>query len=203
MATKNNFYAYLIPGGPKGVTDKWQTCESIVKGVEGARYKGFKNKEEASDWLASGASYGSKTKKKLTPGIYFDAGTGRGKGVEISVTDERGVDLLYKGMPKKKLNRFGKYLIKDKMATNNYGELLALNYAIKIAGKSRTRNIFGDSSLVINFWSKWIMKRDYLPEDTIKLAKEVSMLRSKFEKGGGSIKHISGDDNPADLGFHK
>ena len=35
------------------------------------------------------------------------------------------------------------------------------------------------------------------------LAQKVAKLRWQFEKNGGIISHVSGDFNPADLGFHK
>jgi ribonuclease HI len=72
-----------------------------------------------------------------------------------------------------------------------------------IAQKNEHKNIFGDSGLVITYWSKGIIKRDAVAPETVALADEVTKLRSAFEKTGGTISHISGDDNPADLGFHK
>lgn len=203
MASGNKFYAYFVPRtGKGGVADSWDKCEKMVKGEEGARFKGFKTKDEAGKWLQLGANYEIKILKKLEPGIYFDAGTGRGHGVEISVTDENGKNLLHKSIPKSELNRFGKLLL-DSDATNNYGELLAMSHAIEIAGKKKIKKVFGDSKLVIDYWSKWRFKRNDLPEQTVELAENVSRLRSDFEKRGGVVKRVSGGDNPADLGFHK
>ncbi|MBI4085029.1 MAG: ribonuclease H family protein [Candidatus Liptonbacteria bacterium] len=199
----NKFYAYFVPRtGKNGIAGNWEDCKKIVSGEEGARYKGFKTKEEAGKWLKLGANYEIKILKKPQPGIYFDAGTGRGKGVEISVTDEKGKNLLHKSVPKELLNKFGKYLL-DSSATNNYGELLAMYHALEIAGKKKIKKVFGDSKLVIDYWSKWTIKRKELLEETVELAERVSRLRSDFEKRGGKVKRISGDDNPADLGFHK
>ncbi len=203
MPEKAKFYAYLVPDGTKGIVSGWEQCERIVKGTRGARFKGFKRRDEAEEWLNLGANYSIKLKSKNVPGIYFDAGTGRGSGVEISVTNEKGVDLLHRALSKKEINPFGKHLIKNKSATNNYGELLAMRYALKVAKKEKVKTLFGDSRLVIDYWSKWRMKRKDLPEETVKLMKEVSKMRAEFEETGGSVKHISGDDNPADLGFHK
>ncbi len=81
------YYAYFVPGGARGITDDWTKCERAVKGKPGARYKSFDAKAGAEAWLAAGAMYEAKQKPKLDPGIYFDAGTGRGAGVEISVPD--------------------------------------------------------------------------------------------------------------------
>ena len=202
MAKKEKHYAYFIPGGTMGVTNHWPTCERMVKGVVGARFKAFETKQDAERWLADGARYESRLRKKLEPGIYFDAGTGRGAGVEISVTDEHGKNLLHKTFSKTDLNRFGKYLIENPSATNNYGELLALRSALEVAKKIKVKNIFGDSKLVIDYWSQWHIKRKELPEETVALANEVAKMREKFEASGGTIERISGGDNPADLGFH-
>lgn len=197
---KNNYYAYLVPNThTRGVTNNWTTCQSIISGVRDARYKGFKTKKEADEWLEKGADY--KAKKKLPKGIYFDAGTGRGEGVEISVTDEKGTDLLFHILAKKMINKHGKHLI-GRHVTNNYGELLACKYALDIALKKKIKKIFGDSNLIISYWSKGYIKNEVAPE-TIELALRVSTLRRQFEQQKGTIMYISGDDNPADLGFHR
>lgn len=198
----SRYYSYLIPSrGMKGVVASWAECERLVSGVYGARYKGFKTLEEAEEWLKQGARYEVKRVKKLESGIYFDAGTGRGDGVEISVTDEKGKNILHKALKKSELNKFGKHLVGDE-ATNNYGELLAMKYALAIAMKEKKKKVFGDSKLVIDYWSQWKIKKD-MAEETHELAHEVSELREAFEEWGGEVTHISGDDNPADLGFHR
>ena len=63
--------------------------------------------------------------------------------------------------------------------------------------------IFGDSQLVINYWSKGKFQAENLPQETISLIKKVMENRKKYELGNATILHISGDINPADLGFHK
>ncbi len=199
---KKKFYAYFVPQGSSGVSDDWGKAEKIVKGKTGARYKAFDDRADAEAWLAAGAVYEPKQVPVLEPGIYFDAGTGRGEGVEVSVTDEKGKDLLHKALSKSELNKFGKHLLENTAATNNFGELLALRYALTIAKKSRVKKVFGDSRLVIDYWSKWRVKRKELPEETVALANEVSKLREDFEKKGGVVARIAGAHNPADLGFH-
>jgi len=209
---KKNFYAYFVPdvvrGGKavSGIVDNWKACEKIVSGKVGARFRGFESRDEAEAWLAGGARYEAKPSaamRKLSPGIYFDAGTGRGQGVEVSVTDEHGKNLLHKAVSKQQLNQFGKHLVANESATNNYGELLALRYALEIARKMRVKKIFGDSRLVIDYWSKWRMKRNELPEETVELAGQVAKLRKAFEEKGGTVERIPGGHNPADLGFHR
>ncbi len=199
--SKKKFYAYVVPAKKlKGVAESWTECEKLVSGQFGARYKGFKTREEAEEWLRLGAQYEIKSVKKLEKGIYFDAGTGRGSGVEISVTDEKGKNLLHEAFKKSELNRFLKHELGTEQ-TNNYGELLACKYAIEIAIRSKVKKVFGDSSLVIDFWTKWRVKKD-VEEETFELAREVAALRKKFEERGGEVLRISGGDNPADLGFH-
>ncbi|MBI4991625.1 MAG: ribonuclease H family protein [Candidatus Harrisonbacteria bacterium] len=199
------YYAYFFSKDKQGICESWSDCEKIVKGKD-ARYRAFKSREAAAAWLVSGANYelkakSLKVKAKLFPGIYFDAGTGRGEGVEISITDSAGNDLLKDVLEKKFINKHGKHLIKGKV-TNNYGELLAAKYALGFALKGGVKNVFGDSKLVIDFWSKGILNRKFLPKKTIALAEEVAQLRKEFESFGGKIQYISGDVNPADLGFH-
>ncbi|MDP3881224.1 MAG: ribonuclease H family protein [bacterium] len=200
---KNNYYAYKLVSGQSGILDSWQETENIVKG-KSARYKGFATKQEAQKWLEDGANYEKgkikkeKFQKKLERGIYFDAGTGRGKGTELKVTDESGKNLL----PKSKINtEHQTHRLVAK--TNNYGELLACKFAIEIALRKKTKNVFGDSRLVIDYWSLGHIKAKNVDEETVELSMDVAVLRDKFEKSGGKLIHVSGDINPADLGFHR
>ena len=205
MAKKKKVYAYyFVDTGRSGMCDKWSECENIVKGSK-SRYKGFSSKLEAKEWLDSGANYEPKPKKVYAPlreGIYFDAGTGRGNGTEVRVTRKDGESIVHNVVPADKINEFGNYYCHDG-ATNNFGELLGCYIALKIAIKEGEMEIFGDSKLVIEYWSKGHIKKDSLPEKTVELSYKVNKLRKEFEKSGGVISHISGDINPADLGFHK
>jgi ribonuclease H-related protein len=201
---KTKYYAYFIPGRSQGVTDNWPDCEKMVKGTRDARYRSFPNREDAQAWLRGGARYEDKGKKiapKIQKGIYFDSGTGRGKGVEVSVTDEKGKDLLGEILPKSKINKFGKHSVKD--ATNNFGELLAAKLALELALKKKSPRVLGDSKLIVNFWSKGFAKLEDLPARTAKLIEEVAGLRHDYEEKGGVVEFIPGDYNPADLGFHR
>lgn len=192
---KKKVYAYQI-GGVKGIADTWPECQAIVSGKQGAKYKSFESEGEAERWLSAGADY---TVKHLAgeDGVYFDAGTGAGNGTEINVTDKNGKGYL-KGMLL--TNAKGHHALPGK--TNNYGELMACKYALQIALEKGEKKIFGDSKLILDYWSKGFIKKD-LPQDTIALAYEVKALRAKFEASGGSMEHISGGSNPADLGFHR
>lgn len=202
MAEKNKAYAYHLEAtGEEGITESWAACQKKVQGVK-ARYKGFATKGAAEAWLKTGARYTVKERPTLEKGIYFDAGTGRGIGVEVRVTNEKGENLLPVVLSKKEINEHGNVWLVNG-ATNNYGELLGCKLALMIAKKKKIQRIFGDSGLVIKYWSKGFIKKNTVVPKTVSLAEEVSHLRKEFEKSGGSIKHVSGDVNPADLGFHR
>ncbi len=209
--SKNNYYAYSIKGeNNSGITDSWKICEATVKG-KSATYKGFKTLSEAKEWISQGANYTYSpkpetttkvhSKSSLKSGIYFDAGTGRGIGVEVRLTDEKAKNLLDQVVSSQYINLYGNYLT-PKGSTNNYGELFGCYLALTLALKTNIKTIFGDSRLVIEYWSKGHIKL-HLPKETITLANQVKRLREDFERNGGVIEHVSGDINPADLGFHK
>jgi len=196
---KKKFYAYSVDI-EEGITETWPECQRIVSKIPGAKYKSFESRGEAERWLEAGANYQIKH-VAIEAGIYFDAGTGGGKGTEINVADARGNGLLYKALPESKLSAKGHYLL-NRGQTNNFGELLACKYALQIAMDCGAMKIFGDSGLVLNYWSKGHIKKD-MGINTIELAEEVAKLRWRFEKTGGKLLQISGGANPADLGFHK
>lgn len=196
---KKKYYAYQV-GKEKGIADNWDECQKIVAGAPGAKYKSFESEDEARRWLDAGADYAVRHIAR-EPGIYFDAGTGGGNGVEINVTDSRGHSLLHRVLPENELSARGHHLLEGGR-TNNYGELLACKYALQIALETGMEKIFGDSKLVLDFWSKGRIKKE-MDAETVALAGEVAKLRKKFERWGGCIGRISGGANPADLGFHK
>ncbi len=196
---KKKYYAYKV-GGQEGVTPSWDECAEAVGGESGAKYKSFESRDEAQRWLDAGADYSVKH-IAAKPGIYFDAGTGAGNGVEINVTDARGNGLLWKVLPESELNGKGHFRVKGNV-TNNFGELLACKYALQIALENGTQKVFGDSALILDFWSKGYIKKN-MGSQTIALVDEVLALRKKFERAGGALARISGGANPADLGFHR
>ncbi len=183
---KQKWYAYSV-NGKKGIVDNWPECQEIVAGANGAKYKGFESKDSAEAWLNAGADYKIKN-IAVEDGIYFDAGTGSGEGVEIQLADKNGKSFLRENL--------------GRNVTNNYGELTACKKALELALKNGEKRIFGDSKLVIEYWSKGHIKYE-VGEETVNLAQEVKILRQKFETLGGKIIRISGGGNPADLGFHK
>lgn len=212
------YYAFFLNKNNYAIVDTWDECKSIIQGKK-ARYKSFKTYNEAEEWLNSGANYENKEfiKKNLLKdfskySIFFDAGTGRGNGVEVRITNKEKKSLIsdaisenLKNNFKKKnwfINEFGNLQL-DKSRTNNFGELLALYLAICYAMEYNIEKIYGDSKLVLDYWSKGLYNKDNLENETILLIEEVAKKRKKFETLNGEISYISGDINPADLGFHK
>lgn len=203
------FYAFDSEG-EQGILDSWPECEARVSGRK-SRYRGFATRAEAEAWLAGGARYENKAARKSEArmdlpqdALYFDAGTGRGLGVEVNVTDRAGVPMVHLARPKFPLTEHGTVrLPPDK--TNNFGELLGCLYALRIAKALGRKAILGDSALVLDFWSKDRIsadKRATDPDLTL-LARHTAMERASFEAAGGSMRHVSGSINPADLGFHR
>lgn len=214
---KQKYYAYFFDEKNNGIVSTWAECEKIVQGTK-ARYKSFIDKSVAQEWLNSGASYekniglNAPLNTSLEKGIYFDAGTGRGIGVEVRITDENKENILDKISPAtlKKLlkdtawfkNEFGNIQV-ETGKTNNFGELIGFYFALNCAKLLKYDVISGDSRLVIDYWSLGRFHESNLELDTINYINKVILLRKEFEKNKGTVKHISGDINPADLGFHK
>ena len=214
---KQKYYAYFFDEKNNGIVDTWSECEKIVHGTK-ARYKSFIDKSVAQDWLDSGANYEKKISLKtpvnttLEKGIYFDSGTGRGIGVEVRVTDENKENILDKisqNTLKELLkdttwikNEFGNIQFETKK-TNNFGELIGFYFALNCAKLLKYNLILGDSRLVIDYWSLGRFYENNLELETINYINKVIQLRKEFEKNKGIVRHISGDVNPADLGFHK
>lgn len=199
----NKFYACFYVEENRGeIVFSWSDCQKKIKEKK-SRYKSFTSQKEAEEWILNGGEYTNKKEiqENLPEGIYFDAGTGRGIGVEVRVTDKYGNSLLKKYFSHD-VNEYDNFLMPEN-STNNFGELKGLDFALDIAVKENCFNIYGDSSLVINYWSKGLVKKDNVNEETYKLALKVTGKREFFESVGGSVSHISGDFNPADLGFHK
>ena len=214
---KQKYYAYFFDEKNNGIVDTWSECEKIVHGTK-ARYKSFIDKSVAQDWLDSGANYEKKISLKtpvnttLEKGIYFDSGTGRGIGVEVRVTDENKENILDKISPSalKELlkdttwikNEFGNIQFETKK-TNNFGELIGFYFALNCAKLLKYNLILGDSRLGIDYWCFGRFHENNLELETINYINKVIQLRKEFEKNKGIVRHISGDVNPADLGFHK
>lgn len=213
MNNKVKLYAVVFNGESK-IFDNWDDCSNFVKGKSGVKYKKFTSEQEANTWiienLSTKTSFEEVAKKVNDPSvIYFDAGTGRGIGVEVRVTDSLGNSLINKIASNSSFidlcNRYG-FIVNDfgnvqlpKNFTNNYGEALGCILAYKIANMlPEVKTILGDSELVIKYWSNGVIK--VKNESTVKMLKFLTDLRASSTL---ELKWIPGSANMADLGFHK
>lgn len=200
------FYAYyLIDENKNGIVSSWDECNKIIY-KKNARYKKFNTYELAEKWISSGCEYTNKPFNKnnslIKDAIYFDAGTGRGIGVEVRVTDVNKNSLLHFIMPSNLINKYGNYQVSSNR-TNNFGELTGAYLALKYAIKYDVNYICGDSKLVIDYWLNLKYNPENINIDTIELIKKANKLYEIFKLKGGRVHRIPGDINPADLGFHK
>ena len=211
----NNVKLYAVVNGFESrLFDNWDDCSSFVKGKSGVKYKKFASEQEANSWIVENLSVKTTSvevaEKVYDPSIiYFDAGTGRGIGVEVRVTDSLGNSLINKIASNSSFidlcNRYG-FIVNDfgnvqlpKNFTNNYGEALGCILAYKIANLlPEVKTILGDSELVIKYWSNGVIK--VKNESTVKMLKYLTDLRASSTL---ELKWIPGSANMADLGFHK
>ncbi len=135
--------------------------------------------------------------------IYFDSGTGRGNGVEVNVTTWDRKPLAHLVAPEGRITRYGTVQLSPGR-TNNYGELLACLLAIRVARRMGAPLVCGDSRVVLDHWSRGHVRNDLVENDPdfARLVQMVASERAAFEAAGGAFRHVSGDRNPADLGFH-
>jgi DNA polymerase elongation subunit (family B)/ribonuclease HI len=137
-----------------------------------------------------------------------------------TVVDDRGRDLLmpaanayaYEGMDSNIENlpmgttRVIVANFNDVNKQNNNGaELLSLVAALRIALEQRDIKIINsDSALIVDYWSKNMVNketRNKMDPEKLIMVEECARLREIWEKTGGRIMKISGDDNLADPGF--
>lgn len=88
----------------------------------------------------------------------------------------------------------------------NGAELLALVAGLRLAifSKGEVKIVRCDSKLMTEYWSRNLKadSRAKMDPRKAKYVDELIRLRKEFEKMGGVIEKISGDDNLSDLGFH-
>jgi len=148
------FYAYILNNGDKGIVNSWDKCEQIVKGQSSVKYKKFKTIEEATKFISNNGVAENITPVLDKNAIYFDAGTGRGRGVEVRVTRSNGTSLLSYIKKNKSfmemLNKHNWFINEfdnielGKNYTNNFGELVGI-YTAFVYAKERLRATFKDT----------------------------------------------------------
>ena len=139
MSKKKAAYYVVWSGKTPGIYDTWEACEAQVKGVMGAKYKGFPTREEAeSASLSSPEQYISRKPKEpsghpspisssstpVYPSLAVDAACSGNPGA----MEYRGVDLqtgqqLFHYGPVRGTNNIGEFLA---IVHANIGEFLAI-----------------------------------------------------------------------------
>lgn len=210
---KAKVYAAFNPKTGESLTfDSWSECEACVKGKP-FRYRGFATLSEAKAWLKSGAEYDDpKIKQEALMkqyaeldrnALFCDSGQVSGKNTEVNISDFNGNSLIKDVRASTSYGKFNEngYLELPEGKSNNYGELLAVYLALVYAANKDVKTIYSDSRIVLDYWSVGAYNVD--DEETVKLIKDVYLMRRGYELGGGRILWVSGDVNPADLGRHK
>lgn len=89
-----------------------------------------------------------------------------------------------------------------KSQQNNGAELVATVIGLILAIEYNYTIIYSDSSLITDYWSKRLSGK--IADKQKRLLQRILVeLNKEFESKGGRIVKISGDDNLADLGFHR
>lgn len=211
-------YYVVKVGRNVGIYNTWAECEMNVSGYKGAKYKSFTSLSEANDYLNDTQTNtlpinGYQTNKDSI--IYCDGGQNRMTGVYAygSVVDGYGNDLIgnYSELlsdmnleevvlPVGKRTIIKTFFNDVAEKQNNGAELLSMIAALRISintGKYNT--LYSDSQTVIS-WSEYGTKITNFSREKLNYINELVSLRRRFR---GNIIKISGNDNLADLGFHR
>lgn len=152
--------------------------------------------------------------------IYSDGAHNKVTGDEAwaSVVDSRGTDLvaihhsICQDMPTKEVDLpIGKRKVMvakfNDVASqqNNGAELMALLFALRYACKFKTVQKVCTDSAVVLAWSKFLdpSRKGKMDPRKVKYIEELIALCKIFAERGGEVLKISGDDNLADLGYHR
>ncbi len=151
MAKNSKFYV-VWRGLTPGIYSSWNECEKQVKGVDGARFKSFKTREEAENALELGPeklqriSAIERNRNKSNPP------DGRTIAVDAACSGNPG-KMEYRGV----FTETSTELFRSKVfeeGTNNIGEFLAIVHCLAWQQKKRINYpIYSDSQNAIN-WVK-------------------------------------------------
>jgi len=148
--------------------------------------------------------------------MYVDGCCNKSIGACCSVVDNNGNDLISEHIDFLKKFRFLDWFIMKRhngrlvyqvnftdvvSQQNNGAELLAMLIGLMLGLKFEDYIIYSDSQLIVDYWS--LKKSDKIKDPKkSKIQLAVIKLRKEYERRGGKIVKISGNDNLADLGFH-
>ena len=205
-------YAFFVPdvfgkqAHIEGIVPTMEEARHHTYGKLGAVWKKAVDFRDAAFWLRNVRNETAQIVAATLPinAIYFDAGTGGKIGMEVRVTNLYGESLLTKAdIDKYDLNEYGNVNLGFGHKSIQTGELLGFILAIKVAKRFKESIIIGDNKTVIDSWSKYSSKKshDELTDTFLTIA--VDMREIFEEQLGGIVLRVSGNDNPADLGFHQ
>lgn len=137
--------------------------------------------------------------------IYCDAGkpgsANNTSPTRLRVTDQDGNDIL--DIANARYNGHQVFEFPDFSVTNNFGELVAITIAMRLAVANNVKVVCTDSN-VATWWVQG--KGKELKKNSVYweyYTSRTSPMYDMFIAEGGSIKLISGAINKADLGDHK
>jgi ribonuclease HI len=166
LATKNKYYV-VWQGNEPGIYDTWTKCQEQIKGYPGAKYKGFKTKEEALS--AFHGIYEDHTTKKakrqivdhsLNPNILKNTWS-----VDAACSGNPGI-MEYRGV----ITDTGEEIFRQgpfQNGTNNIGEFLAIVHALALLKNKGDHNriLYTDSRTAMawirNKKVKTVLKKDH------------------------------------------
>jgi ribonuclease HI len=159
MAKKNKYYVVWV-GRKKGIYDTWKECQGHVDKYFGAKFMGFKTKEEAETAFKIGfQSYWGKKKKKVLE-ISEESKRKIGKPILESISvdgawDTRSGLVEYQGVSTHNLTLlFHQGPYED--GTINIVEFLAIVHALSYCKKHKIDlPIYSDSKIAIG----WVKKK--------------------------------------------
>ena len=136
MSKKSKKYYTVWKGVNTGVYDNWKDCKNQIDGFEGALYKSFATKEEASQAYNDTAyKYFNTNKDKLSKKIPLSSDVILNSlAVDAACSGNPG-DMEYRGVlvsTREEIFKIGPY----KMGTNNIGEFLALVHGLALLKKN-------------------------------------------------------------------
>ena len=179
--TKTKKYYVVWKGANPGIYDNWDDCKAQITAFPGAKYKSFKNKEEATaafrtnsdQYLGKNGASKSKTKaisnadKIIWESLSVDAACSGNPGImEYQGVHTRTKEVFF---------RMGPY----RDATNNIGEFLALIHGMALLKKHNKPNhaIYTDSRTALS----WI--RNKKVKTTLTKSKENQEVFDLIERG--------------------
>lgn len=138
---KTQKYYAVAQGKKTGIYLTWAECEAHVKGFKGARYKSFKTKKEAQDWLKGSVKKESTQDNSIQLAqiyLYSDGGSrnhGNKKGQHVQATDKAAWAYLIQRAEQNYTGVDGEY-----GSTNNRMELLGLLNGLQFILKNGWQN---------------------------------------------------------------